>query len=293
MFPAVMETIPPDVLRTFLLIDELSTFTAAARRVGRSQAAVSLQMSRLEETVGARLFRKEGRRLEMTAAGEHLVLHARRILGDYERLRGAFAGTPVVGHVRFGFPEDYAQLVLPKILARFSECHPQLSLELFCTTNDDLLAAIAGHKLDMALITGGDEDESIGPVVHRGRLIWVGRPDLAAPPGAVVPLALFPNGCRFRKQALAALEESGRSYRVAYTSSSLSGITAAVSAGLAVTVLPEQDLDRDLVALGSNVHLPALPDYQLQVWRNDKHQSASLLRSLEQHVADGLRFARP
>lgn len=289
----VMDMIPPDLLRTFLVFDETGTFTATARQVGRTQAAVSVQMSRLEEMVGARLFRKEGRRVTMTTAGEQLLLHARRILADYERMRDAFEGMPLVGHIRFGAPDDYAQLVLPKILGDFSECHPSLSLELFCTTNEDLLTRIAGRQLDMALITINDEDEAIGSTVKHGRLIWVGRCDLAIPNTHPIPLAFFPAGCRFRRHALTALEQIGRPYRIAYTSSSLSGIIAAVGAGLAVTILPEQDLDRDLVPLDREFGLPALPDYRLLIWCNDKHPGATLLRTLERHIAESLGFASP
>jgi len=69
-----------DILRTLLTAQQLGGFNRAAQRVGRSQSAVSQQIRKLEEQLGKRLFRKEGRGLAPTEAGDAVLSYARRIL---------------------------------------------------------------------------------------------------------------------------------------------------------------------------------------------------------------------
>ena len=69
-----------DVLRTFVTGLELGSFSKAAQRLGRSQSAISTQLRRLEEQAGMPLFKKSGRGLALTSAGENLLSYAKRIL---------------------------------------------------------------------------------------------------------------------------------------------------------------------------------------------------------------------
>ena len=72
-------SIDPDLLHTFVAIAETNSFTLAARRVHRTQSAVSMQIKRLEELLGRGLFEREGRSVSLTPHGEVLLDHARRI----------------------------------------------------------------------------------------------------------------------------------------------------------------------------------------------------------------------
>lgn len=284
------QSIDPELLRTFISVTETGSFTCAAKHVHRSQAAVSFQMRKLEDAIGTLLFAKVGRRKRLTADGEKLLIHARRILRAHEAAAAAFDHEPLSGHIRFAAPDDFAATLLPDMLARFSNTHPGVGVELYCNTTANILRRIEAGSLDMALITRGPGDE-LGRIIQRGSLVWVSAPKTAAYEQDPLPLALFPEGCRFREATLRALEQAGIRYRVAYTCVSLSAVTAAVGAGLAISVLPQRclpDLSARIIELTAMHDLPALPEYELAVWRNGASGNLELLDHLENHLHRGV-----
>jgi DNA-binding transcriptional LysR family regulator len=97
-----------DVLRTLVAAQRLGGFARAAELVGRSQSAVSLQIRRIEAQLGVSLFRKQGRGLTPTEAGEVLLAYATRLLSLNEETVAAVRGCAVEGIVRFGLPGDLA-----------------------------------------------------------------------------------------------------------------------------------------------------------------------------------------
>src|SRR5438067_4608691 len=115
-----MKDLPLELLRTFLATVDTGSMANAARVVGRTPSAVSLQMSRLGDLLGQPLFRRRSRAQALTRAGELLVPHAREILGASERALAALSEERLQGPVRFGTVQDLADRMLPRALADFS-----------------------------------------------------------------------------------------------------------------------------------------------------------------------------
>src|SRR5579862_6535544 len=231
-----------DVLRTLVAAQKLGGFGRAAEQVGRSQSAVSQQIHKLEERVGLPLFRKQGRGLELTEAGETVLSYARRIVELNDEAVTAVRGASIDGAVRFGLAGDFAEAGLPEALGRFARAHPSVRVEAMVERNATLLDRLDRGQLDLALTLGhGNRPgaERIGTLP----LVWIGRAD-AAPrrPNEPVPLALFEGNCFCRTTAIDALDAAGLPWRVAFTSPSLHGLWAAVEAGLAVTVRTQMGL---------------------------------------------------
>src|SRR6266702_8450387 len=91
-----------DTLRAFSIVHEVGGLTQAADRLGRTPSAISLQMKRLQDDLGTRLFRKRGRGLALTEAGEVSLTYARRILALHDELLETMQGANVAGHIRVG-----------------------------------------------------------------------------------------------------------------------------------------------------------------------------------------------
>jgi DNA-binding transcriptional LysR family regulator len=108
-----------NVLRTLVAAQRLGGFNRAAEQIGRSQSAVSQQIHKLKERIGQPLFRKRGRALELTVAGEKVLAYARRILELNDEAVAAVRGACVEGMVRFGMPGDFAETWLPTALGGF------------------------------------------------------------------------------------------------------------------------------------------------------------------------------
>ncbi len=222
-----------DVLRTLVRANELGSFHRAAKDVGRSQSAVSQQLHRLEEVVGQPLFRKKGRGLVPTEAGEVVLSYARRLLGLNDEALAAVRGEILEGVVRFGLPGDFAESWLPAALGRFNRAHPSVRLEVVVDRGRRLLERLEEGKLDLTLTLesaarSGSEAIATLPYVWIGPA--VGEP--VRPPGAPIPLAVFEAPCFFRQTALATLDRGGLPWRIAFVSPSLHGLWAAVEAGL-------------------------------------------------------------
>ncbi len=276
----------PDLLRTFVAIAETSSFTEAARRVGRTQSAVSMQMRRLEDRMGRQLLARQGRGTALTPDGEMLLGHARRVLRAHADAEAAFDSAGLDGRVRIGSPDDYASSFLPGILARFARTHPRVEVELVCEPSASLLPLVRAGEVDLALVTQGS-GEMEGTVVHREALVWAGSVDHDAHLEDPLPLALFHQGCVFRRSAMEALAAEGRASRIAYTSLSVAGIYAALSAGLAVGVLPLSAVRPGLRILGPSCGLPPLPALGIVLVKRPGPPTA-IREALEQHVVASL-----
>jgi len=118
-----------DVLRSFVAGVELGSFAKAADRVGRSTSAVSAQLRKLEDQAGTAIFRKAGRGLALTDAGETMLAYARRLLDLNDEAAAAVRGLELEGWVRLGLQEDFGEVLLPEVLGRFARAHPKVRIE--------------------------------------------------------------------------------------------------------------------------------------------------------------------
>jgi DNA-binding transcriptional LysR family regulator len=285
----MLHTLEPELLRSFVAIAEGGSFTAAARRVHRTQSAVSMQIKRLEEQLGRELFRRDSRAVTLTPDGETLLGHARRILRAHQEALAAFDREALAGEVAIGAPDDYASTFLPRILARFGETHPRVQVNVVCRPSVDLLGCLAEGSVDMALVTQGS-GEAGGVVVHREPLAWITSAGHRAHEQDPLPLAVFHHGCCFRRAAVERLIRVGRPARIAYTSMSVAGIYAALDAGLAVSVLLRSNLRPGLRALAEAEGFPPLPEVGVTVQRSAAARAgAEVLDRLERHIVDFFR----
>src|ERR1700742_1926169 len=102
-------TLDLDVLRSFATGMELGSYAKAAERLGRSTSAVSAQIKKLEDQAGTASFRKAGRGLALTEAGETMLSYARRLLDLNDEAIVAVHGMAVEGVLRIGMQEDFGE----------------------------------------------------------------------------------------------------------------------------------------------------------------------------------------
>lgn len=283
---AVRANLDLDALRSFVLGVELGSFSKAADRVGRSASAISEQMTRLEAQAGKKLLRKQGRGLVPTDAGETMLGYARRLLELNDEAVATLRGASLEGWARLGLPQDFAERWLPEVLGRFARQHPRVRVEARAERSSDMIERVATGRLDLALTWG----EPQGP--HSERLMelpiyWIGPADRALEweMGEPLPLVAFEPPCRFRAAGVAALDAAGIPWRLAFTSPSLTGLWAAVAAGLGVSLRTPAGLPGNVRVIGvEESRLPTLPQIALSLHAADAAPSpvvtllASILR---------------
>jgi DNA-binding transcriptional LysR family regulator len=234
-----------ELLRSFVSVVDAGGFTRAGERVHRTQSTVSQQIKRLEDDVGQPLLNRSGKDVTPTEAGERLLSYARRLLSLAEEARDVMARPDSQGAVRLGIPEDFAAYRLAKLLAAFSRSHPGLRLDVRADQSMYLRRDLERGEIDLALLKR-DAGEKGGIAVWPERVHWVtSKAHPIDARNSSVPLIGFPAGCLYRARAIHAIESAGRAWHMAYTSSSLAGIQAAVAAGLGLSILSEIAIQTD------------------------------------------------
>jgi DNA-binding transcriptional LysR family regulator len=234
-----------ELLRSFVSVVDSGGFTRAGERVHRTQSTVSQQIKRLEDDIGQPLLNRTGKEVTPTEAGERLLSYARRLLALAEEARDVLTRPDHEGAVKLGIPEDFAAYRLAKLLATFSRSHPTLRLDVRADQSTSLKRDLERGDLDLALFKRGAGEKG-GIAVWPERVHWVtskSRPIDTGMPS--VPLIGFPAGCLYRARAIHALESAGRAWHMAYTSSNLAGIQAAVAAGMGLSILSEMAVQAD------------------------------------------------
>lgn len=247
-----------DQLRSFMAIVDTGSFTRAAERVHKTQSAVSMHIRRLEEQLGRPLFVKNGRGVKLSGDGDRLVDFAREMLRIEASALMHVGQKGLVGHVRLGIPDDYAEVFLPAILEGFARKHPFVEVSVICEGSLALAERVRSHELDMALVTDCAAIQNV-EVVREEPLVWVAHPRFSVVAGEPLPLALGAVTCQWRQIAEAALHAAQRDFRILLVSNNFSAIEPMIRTRLALTVLPLGAVREGMNVLGPGDGLPELP----------------------------------
>lgn len=284
---AALPLLDSEVLRTFVTIAESGSFTRAAQQLFRTPSALSMQIKRLEETLGQALFVREARYVRLTTEGEMLLGYGRRLLKLNAEAVTQFLAPALEGRVGLGITDDVVGRILPTVLTQFARSHPAVQVDVVVGRSIDLLARLDEGELDLALVMAGEPGQATrGEVVHSEPLVWAGREDGVAVQRTPLPVTLAQQGCAWRRIALNALDSAGVNYRIAYSCDHCAGQEAAMLADLAVTAFPKSLIRPPLKRLNNDL-LPPLGDYQVSLVKQAGSGNASEV--LAERVVEAFR----
>ena len=226
-------------LRTFQAVVEEGGILAASRKLNTVQSNVTGHIRRLEEELGAELFFRKGRGLELAPSGRVLLDYARRMLMLERQTAAAVRQVgESAGELRIGAMETFAALHLPSALKAVRAAHPSLELRILTDTTSTLTEKVLDHKLDCAFVAG--------PVIHPNlqfdelvveELVQV---HAAGTDPVMLPLILFREGCAYRTRAVAWQRKQGHAVADAMEFGTLEGILGCVAVGLGWTLMPRR-----------------------------------------------------
>ncbi|MGM8911976.1 transcriptional regulator LrhA [Enterobacter hormaechei] len=256
-----------DLLRTFVAVADLNTFAAAAAAVCRTQSAVSQQMQRLEQLVGKELFARHGRNKLLTEHGIQLLGYARKILRFNDEACMSLMFSNLQGVLTLGASDESADTILPFLLNRISSVYPKLALDVSVKRNAFMVEMLKENEVDLVVTTHrpGQFDSL---TLRTSPTHWYCAAEYVLQKGEPIPLVLLDDPSPFRDMVLAALNEAGIPWRLAYVASTLPAVRAAVKAGLGVTARPVEMMSPDLRVLGQSEGLPSLPDTEYLLCHN-------------------------
>lgn len=269
------------LLRTFAAAAERENFAHAAEKVYRTQAAVSQQMQRLEAVVGCELFTRVGRNKRLTDQGVRLLEYARRILSLNDEAYRAMTQEVFDYPVKIAACVDAVDTLLPEYLAMCAEAYPGLRVDIQVGRTRWLASALRRGDVDLMLDVATHE-EFHHVVLRTSPVVWIAGARFHAQPSGPLPLVLIDSGCPFRGMAVEALAQAERPWRGAFQTSTLTGVRAALRAGLGVTPRTIEILSPDLKVVDQELALPRLPpiSYRLYSRVNDCSDSARKISAL-------------
>lgn len=275
-----MKNLPMDLLRAFVSVAQLGSFTKAGEILGRSQPAVSLQIQRLEELVDESLLARNGKSLELTDAGQNLYTYANQILNLNDLALSELSKNVVSGKIRLGIPSEFATILLPKIVSRFAKAYPNITLEVNCELSKKLLSKAGKDSHDLILALEDNPSKTWSDLVKTDELVWVASAEHRIHKSPVVPLIAAAEGCIYRQRATALLDQIKQPWQIVYTIPDLSGIQQAIQEGLGVTVLAKSTVPENLRILPPSARFPDLGKVGITLVassRNKKNEAVHLL----------------
>ena len=280
-------------LEIFRTVATEGSITRAAERLGRVQSNVTTRVQQLEDSLGAALFLREGKRMALTAEGRTLLGYADRLLALAEEARQAMRPAQPAGRLRLGSMESTAASRLPGPLARFHRDWPGVALELTTASSQQLIDRLEAHALDAILVAwppGDPPGAGLDAVaLYAEELVLAlpaGHPPVTGPadvqPGT---LAAFEAGCTYRRIAQAWLAHRPRPMQLLELGS-YHAILACVAAGTCVGVVPRSVLA--LTRMPPELRLHPLGTVDTLLVRRRGYRSAAL-DALQAALQDGLQ----
>ena len=271
-------------IRSFLTVAEMGAVTRAATQLNLTQSAVSLQIKRLEETLGQSLFERNGRGVTLTAAGEQLVGYSRRLLAANDETWERMKAAPATGEINLGSPDDLLNPHVPKVMRDFAGSHPKVKVSLHSAQTVFLKERLARGELDVILTTEPDLYPG-GETLAARPLVWIGAPGGQAWKRRPFPLGTVA-GCIFNKPAIESLSATGFNWIVAVDSVSNPVMDANLAADRVVRLQMQGSVNLQVEEIRHGGALPRLPDFYVNMYLTQGPR-----RRLAEPLAEALRAA--
>jgi len=254
-------------LRSFVTIAESGSMTRAAGRLYMTQSAISMQIKRLENSLGMSVFERSAHGMTTTVEGEQLLHFANQMLAINDEAMGRLTSPDYEGQIRLGAPGDIIYPHIPGMLKAFNRDYPRVQIKLSSGPTVKLKKQYQQGLLDVVLTT----EKTAGPggrMISTQRLIWTGAEDGSAWKKRPVPLGISKN-CAFRSSAIAALEDVDLEWIDVVASEDDTAALAMVSADLCISAELEGVKESGRVAIDHGGQMPELPEISIVLYSID------------------------
>ncbi|MDV7338116.1 LysR family transcriptional regulator [Terasakiella sp. A23] len=235
-------------LKIFIAVAENGSVSTAAEQLHCVQSNVTARIKKLEEELQVSLFVRKSRGMELSTQGHVLLDHAYQLI-DMERqaVRAVNASLDDGGTLSLGSMETAMAVRLPTLLKEFHKRHPKTELSVRTGTTDEMIKKVLDHQLDCAIVGSKVESDKIVQYpFFKERLVLVSTPGNEKSS----TLLVYRKGCAYRARAEEWLRREGRLPYTIMEFGTQEGIIGCVSAGLGVTLLPQEvakGLSKDLI----------------------------------------------
>ena len=266
-------------LRSFVTIADVGGVTRAAGVLNLTQSAVSMQIKRLEDMLGATVLDRSARTVALTPVGEQLLSYARRMVALNDEVYGLLTLPQFEGEVVLGVPHDIVYPAIPQVLQLFAREFPKVKVRLLSSFTRILREQFARGECDI-IVTTENEVGPGGTTLTELQLIWIGAPGGQAWKQRPLPLA-YEQRCIFRQAVQARLDAAGVPWVLAVDSDNTRTVEASVSADLAVHTVLEGSEPRHVVPIAHGGALPELGRMKVNLYVGAAAQGVAVGRLAE------------
>jgi DNA-binding transcriptional LysR family regulator len=267
MTPNRLHNLDLGTLRSFVTIADSGSMTRAAGRLFMTQSAISMQIKRLENSLGMSVFDRSSQGMSTTTEGEQLLHFANQMLAINDEAMGRLTSPDYEGQIRIGAPCDVIYPHIPNILKEFSRDFPRVQIKLSSGSTVKLKSQYKEGLLDVVLTTEQIATPG-GSVIDTQRLVWTGAVDGNAWKKRPLPLGISKN-CAFRLSAIKVLEDADIEWIDVVASEDDTAALAIVSADLCVSAEMESNKYLARAAIDHGGHLPELPEFSIVLYSVD------------------------
>jgi DNA-binding transcriptional LysR family regulator len=293
-------------LECFVLVLEEGGFKRATARLQVTQPALSYQIKQLEEELGVQLFHRRPGGITPTEAGRILLQHAHQVINAVQEAHHAVRelSDGVTGEIRIGTINSVGTYFLPQVLWEIRAKHPMVRPKLLYRNSDELLEALLGNKLDVAMVADPHPDRRL-----RYETVVEESVSLVSSPShpffgreRVEPAELkgvrfvslstqTPTGALIRRY----LDRLGVTVEPVVSTDNVETVKRMVEAGMGVAFLPDMVTSEDVACAGeepgrlarSAVDPPLTRRVVIATWRDSHHS-----RALDTFIEEARRLGR-
>ncbi|WP_410211596.1 LysR family transcriptional regulator [Aquirhabdus sp.] len=255
-----MSVLDVEAVQAFVLVADLGSFTKAAQAIGTSQAAISVKVKRLEDSLGYRLLERTPRRVQLSMHGSAFLNPARNFIRAHELALSSLSTG--LRPLSLGISDQVTSPGLPTLLAHLNDYNPSLIIKIHIDSPCNLMNAYDKRELD-AVIVRREDDPREGELLIRERFGWFAAPHWEYCVGKPLRLASLDRSCRVRTLVTQILDQAEIAWTEVFIGGGMTAIGTAISAGLAVAAVAHSVAPADTVEVGHLYGFPALPDSEV------------------------------
>lgn len=265
-------------LRCFITVAETRNVTKSAEIVGRTQSAVSQQITRLETLLDKELFDRD-RNMSLTESGKVFMLYARKINSLQREALLHVQSDKISKEIHIGFPDDLGYDFINRVYNEFTNKNPHTSLIMTSDYAYNLFDRFNNKEFDLCIVKELKLKTHIKPVFYvEDELVWIGNGQKIF--YNVKPLVLSPYPSVIRSRTLALLEKHALKNKVVYSTNNFTSKISAIRDGLGIGVIPAKHV-YNLDGIEIINYLPKLGNIYISVY---SHLEGAILKDLYESI---------
>ncbi|QYJ93544.1 LysR family transcriptional regulator [Shewanella spartinae] len=267
-----------ELLESFIAVAEAGNLSRAADKICRTQSTLSLQIKKLEESVGQELLIRDNKGVTLTESGETLLNYAYKMMQLNSQALDDLKECQNREIIRLGVPTDYIKRYLGSCLLEFIREFTCIELVIDTDVSGNLYKRLQQGEFDLIVATHWQPPVN-GELLFERKFHWVAAKGGNAHKRETIPMALYPENCPIRAQVFANHQLTMRPINVLLSSPSPQALCMAVENDLTIAPIAEFRVNDKMQILDPLEHqLPVLPVFNESLYLNPDTQTDATLQ---------------